>query len=221
MIKDSQIKRGDIVELGIYSGENSTKKKKYTAISNMKPDKLVVIRRTDENTILVAMCSYTQKKSSTVFQTNVGDIYIQTKCFYPLDLLFVKSCNVYLINSYDAINRIYNAHNQWVEDCKKRREVERILKQKRREEMKRKNSMRNEIKRREKQQQHEKENRYSRAYEIAIINNDRKEMERIEKIVGHPPCQSSRGYTSSCRKGRISNKSFNPKPLNGGKFSPK
>lgn len=221
MIKINQFRRGDIVELNAYDGEDSTIIKQRRAILSMSPDRLAIVRIIDENTVLVALCKLDPRKATNTFKTNVGDIHIHTKCFYAVDLHLISSCGVYLLNSYETVNKIYDLHNQWIEDSKKRREAEKALKRKRQEEIRRKNAMLKEIRCREKEKKREAEMQYAKAYEIAIINNDKKEMNRIEKILGHPPCQSSKGYASPSHKGKVSNKSFNPKPLSGGRFSPK
>ena len=221
MVKSDQIRKGDIVAIDSYDGEDSTIEKQHRAISNMSPDRLAVMRIIDDNTVLVALCKLEPRKTTSTFKTNVGEIYIHTKCFYAVDLHLISPCGVYLLNSYDTVSKIYDLHNQWVEDSKKRREAEKALKRRRQEEIRRKNAIKKELRHREKEKKSELEISYSKAYEIAIMNNDKETMSKIEKIVGHPPCQSSRGYASPSRKGKASNKSFNPKPLSGGKFSPK
>ena len=221
MIKTNQIRKGDIVEINFYNGEDSTIIKQSRAVLNMSPDRLAIIRIIDENTALVALCKLEPRKTTNTFKTNVGEIYIHTKCFYAVDSHLINPCGEYLLNSYDAVSKIYDLHNQWVEDSKKRREAEKALKRRKQEEIRRKNALKKELRHREKEKKSELEISYSKAYEIAIMNNDKETMSQIEKIVGHPPCQSSKGYASPSRKGKASNKSFNPKPLSGGRFSPK
>lgn len=169
----------------------------------------------DENTVLVALCKLEPRKTTSTFKTNAGEVHIHTKCFYAVDLHLISQRGVYLLNPYKTVSKIYELHNQWVEDSKKRREAKR----RRQEEIRRKNAIEKELRHREKEKKREVEMQYAKAYEMAIINNDKKEMGRIEKIVGHPPCQSSKGYYSSSHK--TSNKIFTPKPLSGGRFSPK
>lgn len=221
MVKSDQIRKGDIVGINSYDGKDSTIAKQCRAISNMSPDRLAVMRIVDENTVLVALCKLEPQKTTNTFKTNVGEIYIHTKCFYAVDLHLISPCEEYLLDSYNAVSKIYDLHNQWVDDRKKRREVKKALKRRRQEEIKRKNATKKELRNREKRKKGELEISYSKAYEIAIMNNDKETMRQIEKIVGHPPSQSSKGYASPSQKGKASNKLFNPKPLSGGRFSPK
>lgn len=214
MVKGDQIRKGDIVKIDSYDGEDETITKQCRAISSMSPDRLAIMRIIDENTVLVALCKLEPRKTTSTFKTNVGEVHIHTKCFYAVDLNLISQCGVYLLNSYETVSKIYELHNQWVEDSKKRRE----LKRRRQKEIRRKNAIKKELRYREKRKKREAEMQYAKAYEMAIINNDKKEMGRIEKIVGHPPCQSSKGYSSLSHK--ISYKIFNPKPLSGGRFSP-
>lgn len=62
--------------------------------------------------------------------------------------------------------------------------------------------------------------KYKKAYDIAVMNNDRETMDKIVEIVGCIPCQG-KGSEKECRIGSSRYQSFNPKPLSGGKFSPK
>lgn len=102
MKNDVQIKRGDIVELSVYNGGDSMKDKKYKDISNTNPDILVVMKIIDETTLLVAICKFRPRKSMVAFRSNIGDVYIQTKRFYTIDLSFIKSCNISLMDPYEA-----------------------------------------------------------------------------------------------------------------------
>lgn len=63
----------------------------------------------------------------------------------------------------------------------------------------------------------ERESEFHRKYRNAVISNDRKEMKRIADILGYEPTE--RGLSSSSIKTAYSVK--NPKPYQGGRFSPK
>lgn len=221
MLMINQIKKGDIVGINICDCEDLTIIKQRRAILSMSPDRLAVIRVIDENTILVALCKLEARKTTTAFKTNVGEIYVHTKYFYAVDLRLISKCGEYFLNSYETVSRIYDLHNQWVEDSRKRRKAEKAAKRRKQEEIRQKNALLKEIRRREKEKKREEELKYAQEYEIAITNNDKETMKQIEKIVGHPPCQSSKGYAFPSQKGKAFNKSFNPKPLSGGRFSPR
>lgn len=75
MANSDQIRKGDIVEISSYEGEDSTIIKQLRAISNMSPDRLAIMRIIDENTVLVALCKLEPRKTTSTFKTNVGEIY--------------------------------------------------------------------------------------------------------------------------------------------------
>ncbi len=219
MTTANEFRRGDIMELNIEDGEGSTNQ--YKSLVNLRPDRVTIIRRIDADKILVAMCKWMPGRHTTVFSTNVGDIYVYAKSFYAVDQAHLKYCGEYLLNSHEVVDTIYKIHNQWIECARRKREDKIAIRYQQQERTKQKNAVRMRIRRAERKKQHELELRYKEAYDFAIINNNKEEMKKIQDIVGHPPCQSSKGYASASGRGKMSNKHFNPKPLSGGRFSPK
>lgn len=204
------MKRGDIVELQLFNGDSIEKQKKYNALLNLNAEKLVILRQLDETSFLVALCRHSKIKTNLILPTNKGDLYIYVKQFQSVDESLIKLCDTYFEDSYSAVSAIYDCHNQYierrVEAKKEKREKQNAKIKKRREEKLRQRSL---------------EQQYKGAYDIAILNNDRKRMNEIESIVGGSPCRSGKGYaTASCSR-KVSDKYFNPQPLNGGRFTPK
>ena len=62
-----------------------------------------------------------------------------------------------------------------------------------------------------------RESELHRQYRNAVMSNDRKEMKRIADLLGYEPTE--RGLSSSTKRTEYSVK--NPKPYQGGRFSPK
>lgn len=215
--EDAKMKRGDIVELKLLTGDDFENQNKYKALLALNPEKLIILRRIDETSFLVALGKHSQIKTTLSLPTNQGDLYIYVKQFYAVEECFLKSCDTYFGETFESVSSIYNFHNQYIELRKARTAQKLKLQRQKREQQNAKIKKRKE----DKANQRKLEQQYKVAYDNAVINNDRQSMKTIEAIVGCAPCQSGKGYsTSSCSR-KTSAKYFNPKPMSGGRFTPK
>lgn len=214
MKNDTPFVRGDVIELNISRAEDFSKAEK--ALLKLAPYSLVVLRKLEDGNLLVSMCRNRVGNHTVCLQTLSSPLYAHIKQFYSVNPQNVsKNCQK-LSSPYNAVSEIYNEHNKWIEKSKAKREKKKQERQQEKEENKRKQKahQRAKIKKR-KEEEH-----YEKLYEISAINNDRKQMQKIIKKVGYVPYRGKGGTTVSRIK-KATPIYVNPKPLNGGRFSPK
>lgn len=120
-----QVQKGDIVILNdIYDGCNATLLKSFKSLKNTKYNEFVIIRKIDDSTFLIALCKKALKQSENVFQTNTEQLYeIKPRVFYSINIELFQKSGQYIKNPYDSISKIYDSHNRWVDEFKRKRNL--------------------------------------------------------------------------------------------------
>ena len=198
-------RKGDVVELITACSKNDPDIKQYNRIWHSNPHKLIILRKLDEGNFLVAICKKTTKNSDLILVASKKEkLYVIAKKFAAVPEKFIKISNCYFENPQKNVDEIYQKHDDIIEEKRKAREIE---------EQKRIEAQKN---RKERQKEIEA---YTKAYDLAVMTNDKAKMREIVSIIGYVPGQSSKGYATASSK--VSNKYFNPKPMHGGGFTPK
>lgn len=209
--------RGDIVELmEAPPVENRKINNIRKTLLSMKPHKLIILRPLNDNLYLVAVCQEISWKTQMVVDTNKKALYVKASGFFSIDGSSLHLCGDlwFKKNKSQVVEDIYILHNELVE----KRKIERHKKrQKKRKAAQKKNA----IKRQAREKQTKLEEQYKIPYEIAVINNDIQRIKEIESIVGYAPGRTESESGLSKRNGKVLYTNFNPRPCNGGRFSPK
>lgn len=209
MQKTALFHRGDLVDLVTAADVPPSKVKGLrNVLFSMGPHKLLIMKQLSDRMYLVAVCRESPDKAQIRVDTNCGPLFVRTKKFEIIDEASLRMCTgLVLINPKLSVSKVYDSYNTLKEMSLKKQEEER---EKRRQKHQ-KNVQ-------QKQTQRTLEERYKKEYEFATINNDRKAMQRIVDIVGYEPGLGSRGPA----KAKCSSFAHtNPKPYQGGRFSPK
>lgn len=213
-MNDTPIGRGDVVELNASCAENFSAKEK--SLARLTPDNLVVLRKLEDGNLLVALCRNQSTNRTVCLQTSLTPIYAYIKQFYSVSPQHVLKSPQKLFSPYCAVSEIYTEHNKWIDENKSKREKKRQKKAEKIEKAKNKAKARKRaIIAKRKAEEH-----YEKLYEISAMNNDKKQMQEIIEKVGYVPYRG-KGGTSISQIKKSSQIHFNPKPLNGGRFSPK
>ena len=175
-------------------------------LANLRPEKLLVIKRLDTppNTYLVAVCKKEKAESWVKVQTNYGWRYVRVEDFKIIDTDAIqKTPNIVLIEKDEAIREIYEAFH--------------IEQKERRKAAYQKKMIEEHKKTQRKKDSFEQKKGIERAYEVATITNQKDMQRKIVKDVGYVPGGWRRtSLTEEKGRGIV-----NPKPYQGGRFSPK
>ena len=177
---------------------------------SQNPDKLIILKKTDDDCYLVAICKRVAKKTQIQEEVNDGMLYIKTDEFYVIDEHCLELCKgmYFKKNKTQVVNRIYTVHNRKIEKDREREQ------QKRQEVLQKNRELRNEREKRRKL-----EESFQREYELAVINNNRKRMNEIINTLGYAPI--TRGVKSGRGKKAVPYSFAGYKPLEAGSFTPK
>lgn len=209
---NSRFVRGDIVALVPPKTDDKKINNQYNAISNFKPDAIIVLKPLEKSKYLVAACRNKTKSEYVEIPTSFQPLYANGKSFYVVDGSFIEPCtDLFLINKKKSVSEIYFSHNEHMREVKehnakiKAAEKERLR-------------QRSEEKKQRIEQEKLKLEKYKRIYSLAVINNDRKTMAKIISVLGYDP---HLGLGTNRKGGNMPNYLVNPKPYSGGSFSPK
>ena len=154
------------------------------------PDFFFITNIIDEVYCQAVPCWITKKEKCISFSAEPNRIYIDAKIFYTLKISTLYNHSTNKLKDSSKASQIIHA---------KHKELEKIYK-----------------KRQQKKDEQKIKNMYAEAYELAVINNDKKTMKEIEFVFGCDP-RSNKGNIKTSSIKNISN----PKPCIGGKVSPK
>ena len=122
--------RGKLLDLWIYSGNDSAILKKYNSIIKLNTSRFVVLKDIDEELCLVAMCREEPQTEREKFNTDKGFVYVNVKSFYTVHKTFCSVSSEKLLFSQTVVNDIYRLHNEWKDDLKKLKAARRETKKK-------------------------------------------------------------------------------------------
>lgn len=207
--------KGDIVDFIVAPESNDKKTNNLRrSLAQHMPYKLVILKKIDESFFLVAVGKDTNRKTPLELETNYGPLFVKTRTFYRIDAdSLLRTSDIYFkINKIDAVQLIYTSHNSLLKEDAERNALKRAR-------IAQAKSAKTQRHKAAKAYQRKLEERYRVPYEIATINNDHKRMQEIIDIVGYAPFQP--GLSSGKKEAPSPVATFNPKPYNGGRFSPK
>ena len=199
-------------------------------LSQQTPYKMIILRELGDELYLVAICKEGPIDIQLSFETNKGALFVKTLRFYCIDrdsLIKCEDCSFRKFE-HNVVAKIYDDHYVQIEECKKKkaetadRRRERLAQRKENRKRKKEQARQRAIAKRERKRNAALERRqleklYENEYELAIISNDRGRMQQIESIVGYAP--NYREKNPARKKTGCS--VTNPKPYQGGRFSPK
>ena len=142
---------------------------------------------------MVIPCWKSKRKGRCRIHANPSDVYVNTNIFYKVNARHLLLCEeMELKTKRETLMCIHDKHNEFAYKTGLRKK--KLAKAKKRN----------------------KETEEGRKYEIAVINNDRRTMKELEDACGGDP----RKLVGKCKGGKLS-KVGNPKPMVGGRVSPK
>lgn len=190
---------------------SSNMHKSQNKISKKKPDFLIIVSCVGNHSYKAVPCWKSNPGYTMCIYAKPENLFVDAK-----KIIIVRRENLHLSEEYclsnvdDALERIRGKN---VEISEKKR----LAKIKRKENKIQKLKQQKEAKKRAKDRKERIESTYGVAYEIAVISNDRKAMQKIEKKVGYDPRAKQKGVKSGTKLKNVSNS----KPCTGGKVSPK
>lgn len=218
VVNQRYFKRGDVVSFKHPHSEvqHGKIKKIRNEINRIKADALMVLNPIHHSKYdlyqlyLVALCYKETTKLSTVVKTNEGELRVAYEELYWIDVESIHPTDIKVI---DEIEMIVPLVLSKYDEIKKREQNRRRRKRKREEAKAKQKELTPQQKAAE---QHKLAKKLQREYEVAIINNDTRKMQKIENQIGYAPL-----FGANPAKRKSNNYRTNPKPYSGGRFSPK
>lgn len=228
---EERLARGDIVDFVIRPQvENNDIQVMRNKLAKETPYKLIILRELDTDLFLVAICKAGPICNALSFETNKGALFVKTLPFFSIDRDSLVKCKEIRFRNFEhnVVAKIYDDHYVQIEKCKKRsaeaeeKRKHRLALRKENRARKREQARQKSIRKRERKRNAALERRklemmYENEYELAIISNNKKRMKEIESIVGYAPNYRDKNPARKKSSCSISN----PRPFQGGRFSPK
>lgn len=194
---------------------SSNMSKSHKKIKRQNPDYLMILGSADDNSCFAVPCWISNPGYSISIHAYPQNLYVDAK-----KIIIVNNENLDICKSYSVCNisesiKAIKDKNQEIKNKKHSEKLKRTLQKK---EAARKRMTRRRIERKKaKERKIEIEKTYGQAYDVAVINNNRHEMNKIKEIVGYDPRPKQKGLNNSSKLNKVTN--F--KPCSGGLVSPK